>query len=58
MQAFDGILADRHTLADGSAEYLHLIFGAPRRDNPSDGLRPANVIDAEFLFLAGKLQFC
>lgn len=45
--AFNGTVAERHTAADGSAEYLHLIFGT----NEFVEGRGANVVDAEFLFL-------
>lgn len=49
-KAFDGKVAARHTAADGSAEYLHLVFGS---NAYSEG-QGANIVDAEFLFLTGK----
>lgn len=45
--AFKGTVVERHTAADGSAEYLHLVFGTGEY-NEGQGL---NVVDAEFLFL-------
>ena len=52
--AFNGTVAERHTAADGSAEYLHLIFGT----NEFVEGRGANVVDAEFLFLKGESCQC
>lgn len=48
--AFDGTVAARHTAADGSAEYVHLVFGS---NAYSEG-QGANIVDAEFLFLTGR----
>ena len=47
--AFDGTVAARHIAADGSAEYVHLVFGS---NAYSEGQK-ANIVDAEFLFLTG-----
>ena len=47
--AFDGTVAARHIAADGSAEYVHLVFGS---NAYSEG-QGANIVDAEFLFLTG-----
>lgn len=52
-QAFDGVLADRHRTADGSAEYVHIVFGAQQMQNEKIDSKAVNVIDAEFLFLTG-----
>ena len=52
--AFNGTVAERHTAADGSAEYLHLIFGT----NEFVEGRGANIVDAEFLFLKGESCQC
>ncbi len=49
--AFNGTVAERHTAADGSAEYLHLVFGTVEG-------RGANIVDAEFLFLKGESCQC
>lgn len=51
-RAFDGTVVARHTAADGSAEYVHLVFGS---DAYSQG-QGANIVDAEFLFLKGRLS--
>ncbi len=48
--SFDGQVAERHTAADGSAEYIHLVFGC---DDYIEG-QGVNVVDAEFLFLKGE----
>lgn len=47
--AFDGTVAARHVAADGSAEYVHLVFGS----NAFQEGQKANIMDAEFLFLTG-----
>ena len=52
--AFNGTVAERHTAADGSAEYLHLVFGT----NEFVEGRGANIVDAEFLFLKGESCQC
>jgi len=44
---FDGVLVDRHTTPNGS-EYVRLTLGQSQ-----DNADPSNIIDAEFLFLAG-----
>lgn len=53
MQAFVGVLAERHKTADGSAEYVHIIFGGQQVDDARSDLKAANIVDAEFLFLTG-----
>ena len=52
--AFNGTVAERHTAADGSAEYLHLVFGT----NDFVEGRGVNIVDAEFLFLKGESCQC
>lgn len=51
--AFNGTVAERHTAADGSAEYVHLVFGGDEYLGGQGG----NVVDAEFLFLKGDQAF-
>ena len=51
--AFNGTVAERHTAADGSAEYVHLVFGSNEYLEGQGG----NVVDAEFLFLKGDQAF-
>lgn len=58
MQAFDGVLAERHKTKDGSAEYVHIIFGSPQADSARSDIKAAGVIDAEFLFLTGECHRC
>lgn len=48
--AFDAELQERYTTARGS-EYVRLTLGAPEGD-------PADVIDAEFIFLTGARGCC
>lgn len=45
--AFDAVLQERYTTARGS-EYVRLTLGAPQGSGD-----PADVIDAEFIFLTG-----
>lgn len=56
MQAFDGFVADRHRTADGSAEYVHIVFGGQQAQTTRSDSKASNVIDAEFLFLTGEEQ--
>ena len=50
--AFDGTVVARHAAADGSAEYVHLVFGS----NAYTEGQGSNVVDAEFLFLKGRFR--
>lgn len=51
---FNGQLQSRHQTSDGS-EYLHIVFGGD--DAASMECRKLGVIDAEFIFLAGRFTF-